>query len=215
LNVHVLRIPSGNAIDAEASHPLIYHGSMQRLDVLALSTGLAVDPSPEPAPGERLAAVLALLVMEPELSLVFTRRAADLSRHAGEISFPGGLQDPGENLQHTALREASEEIGLDPAVPRIVGALPTVHTYVSSIVVVPFVGLVDELPELIHDPREIAQVLTYRVSDLLQAESTMQLGRDGERPWRGWAYPMEDSFIWGATGRMLHDLLELLKPVRA
>jgi 8-oxo-dGTP pyrophosphatase MutT (NUDIX family) len=182
-------------------------------DPEALRDPLDPNPRPDVAPGERLAAVLALLVMDGEPSLIFTRRAHDLSRHAGEISFPGGLQDPGETPLATALREAHEEIGLDPGVPNVLGALPTVRTYVSSIVVVPFVAVVDALPDLIHDPMEISQVLTYRISALSEAESAMELARDGETPWTGWAYPMEDSFIWGATGRMLHDLLTLIREV--
>ena len=78
---------------------------------------------------------------------MFTVRAAALSRHAGEISFPGGLQDPGETLVETALREAHEEIGLDPdAVDDSLGALPPVHTFVSGILVVPFVGMLRRCP---------------------------------------------------------------------
>ena len=84
--------------------------------------------SQTPVHGDRLAAVLAPLVEAPEPALVFTVRSSDLSRHAGEISFPGGLQDPGESLQETALREAHEEIGLDPSAVELLGALPAVHT---------------------------------------------------------------------------------------
>ena len=77
------------------------------------------------APGTKDAAVLVPLY--PDLRAIFTERRADLSRHAGEISFPGGRQDhPGEDLRKTALREAHEEIGLDPADVELVGALPPV-----------------------------------------------------------------------------------------
>ncbi len=75
-------------------------------------------------------------------------RAAELSRHPGEVSFPGGLLDPGESLAEAALREAHEEIGLDPALPELLGALPPVHTPVSGILVVPFVGVLDGPPPL-------------------------------------------------------------------
>ena len=97
----------------------------------ALRAALEPDPRPRPRDGDRLAAVLAPLVEQPEPALVFTRRAADLSRHAGEISFPGGLQDPGETLIETALRESREEIDLDPADVEIVGALPPVPVRVE------------------------------------------------------------------------------------
>ena len=80
--------------------------------------------------------VLAPVVESPEPSLIFTVRSDALSRHPGEVSFPGGLVDEGESLADAARREAFEEIGLDPALPRIVGALPAVHTYVSAILAV-------------------------------------------------------------------------------
>ena len=119
-----------------------------------------------PAAGDRLAAVLAPLITESEPSLMFTVRAAAMSRHAGEISFPGGLQDPGESLVETVLREANEELGLDPDTVRIVGALPSVHTFVSGILVVPFVGMLATMPLLTVSDAEIDEVLTFPVMRL-------------------------------------------------
>jgi len=104
-----------------------------------LRAALDPAPSPVPEPGDRLAAVLALLVEEPELALVFGRRSDALPRHAGQVAFPGGVADEGDlHLAATALREAEEEVGLDPALPEVLGALPPVHTTVSGILVVPF-----------------------------------------------------------------------------
>jgi 8-oxo-dGTP pyrophosphatase MutT (NUDIX family) len=176
-----------------------------------LRSALTADPRPLAAAGDRLAAVLAPLVELPEPALVFTRRAADLSRHAGEISFPGGLQDPGESLQHTALREAREEIDLDPAAVDVVGALAPVHVWVSSILVVPFVGMMTSPPALTHSVSEIDEVLTFSVRRLGEVESAMELVREDGRTWKGWAYELEGSLVWGATGAMLHDLLEVLR----
>ncbi|HEY8018263.1 MAG TPA: CoA pyrophosphatase [Actinomycetota bacterium] len=169
------------------------------------------DPAPEPAEGDRLAAVLAPLVLAPEPALIFTERAADLSRHAGEVSFPGGLQDPGETLVETALREAHEEIGLDPSLPDLVGALPAVHTTVSGILVVPFLGMLDRVPALTVSDGEIAEVLTVPVARLADLERPMELARPGGDTWHGWAYELGGHTIWGATGWMLHGLLELLR----
>ena len=169
------------------------------------------DPAPEPAEGDRLAAVLAPLVLAPEPALIFTERAAELSRHAGEVSFPGGLQDPGETLVETALREAQEEIGLDPSLPDLVGALPPVHTTVSGILVVPFLGMLDGVPALTVSDGEIAEVLTVPVARLADLERPMELARPGGGTWHGWAYELEGHTIWGATGWMLHGLLELLR----
>ncbi|MGZ5351444.1 MAG: NUDIX hydrolase [Actinomycetota bacterium] len=169
------------------------------------------DPAPEPAEGDRLAAVLAPLVLAPEPALIFTERAAELSRHAGEVSFPGGLQDPGETLVETALREAQEEIGLDPSLPDLVGALPPVHTTVSGILVVPFLGMLDGVPALTVNDGEIAEVLTVPLARLADLERPMELPRPGGGTWHGWVYELEGHTIWGATGWMLHGLLELLR----
>ena len=99
------------------------------------------------APGHKDAAVLVPLYREP-LTAVFTERRGDLSRHAGEISFPGGRQDhPDEDLRETALREAHEEIGLDPSGVELVGALPPVGTFVTGYRIFPFVGLIESGPE--------------------------------------------------------------------
>ena len=173
----------------------------------------ALDPDPRPrlGAGDRVAAVVAPLVERPDPALVFTRRAADLSRHAGEISFPGGLQEPGEELVETALRECREEIDLDPAAVEVVGALPAVPVQVSAIVVVPFVGMLAAPPALTHSVSEIDEVLTFPVLRLDRAESAMELAREDGRVWRGWAYELDGTLIWGATGLMVHDLLEILR----
>jgi 8-oxo-dGTP pyrophosphatase MutT (NUDIX family) len=177
----------------------------------ALRAALEHDPLPSPDPRDRLAAVLAPFVEEPEPSLVFTVRSSDLSRHAGEISFPGGLQDPGETLSQTALREAFEEIGLDPAATDLVGALPPVHTFVSGILVVPFVGMLESLPAFVVSEGEIEEVLTFSVARLAQVERAVEVAREPGRVWRGFAYELDGYMIWGATGWMLHSLLEIVR----
>ena len=172
---------------------------------------LEADPAPELADGDRMAAVLAPLVLTPEPSLIFTERAAELSRHAGEVSFPGGLQDPGETLAETALREAHEEIGVDAGLPDLLGALPAVHTTVSGILVVPFVGVIETPPVLTISDAEIAAVVTVPVARLAAVERPMQLERPGGGTWHGWTYEIDRHTIWGATGWMLHGLLEVLR----
>jgi 8-oxo-dGTP pyrophosphatase MutT (NUDIX family) len=179
--------------------------------IASLAAALESDPSPTPGPGDRLAAVLAPIVLGPEPSLIFTVRAAALSRHAGEISFPGGLQDPGERLAETALREAHEEIGLDPSLPRVLGALPAVHTFVSGILVVPFVGTLERSPWLTVNDGEIDEVLTFGIARLAAAERAVSYDRPDGGVWRGFAYELEGHTVWGATGWMLHSLLETIR----
>ena len=175
----------------------------------ALREGLDRDPQPVADPGERLAAVLALLIEEPEPAVLFTERAATLSRHPGEVSFPGGLVEPQDDgLAATALRETEEEIGLDPDLPDVLGALPPIHTFVSGVLVTPFVSVIRSLPRLRESRAEIARVLTVPMVRLAALEQQRELHREGGRVWQGWWYETDDATIWGATGFMLHALLE-------
>jgi 8-oxo-dGTP pyrophosphatase MutT (NUDIX family) len=142
--------------------------------------------------------------------LVFTERRSDLRRHAGEISFPGGRQEkPDEDLRSTALREAQEEIGLDPAQVELVGALPPIGTYVTSYKVHPFVGLIPEGLPLRPNPAEVETVLAFELEKLRGAYAMRRLVRRGV-PFRTPTYEVDGHMIWGATARILQDLLERL-----
>lgn len=174
-----------------------------------LAGALDQDPLHAPDPGDRLAAVL-LPVIE-DRSLVFTRRSEALPRHPGEISFPGGLSHERDaDLVQTALRETEEELGLPPSAVDVLGALPPVHSFVSGILIVPFVGMVDGRPAFTPDEGEIAEVLEYSLDALAAAETEVEWPRDGH-VYRGYAYEMGDHTIWGATARILHSLIELVR----
>jgi 8-oxo-dGTP pyrophosphatase MutT (NUDIX family) len=157
------------------------------------------------------AAVLVPIYDWPEKpGIVFTERRSDLRRHAGEISFPGGRQDhPDEDLCRTALREAEEEIGLGPAEVEIVGALPPIGTFVTSYKVHPFVGLIDADLPLAPNPAEVAAVLSFDIERLRGAYAMRRLVRRGV-PIRTPTFELDRHLIWGATGRILRDLLERL-----
>ncbi len=143
--------------------------------------------------------------------LVFTERRADLRRHAGEISFPGGGRDhPGEPLVTTALREAEEEIGLDRDAVELAGALPPVGTFVTGFKVYPFVGLIDEHAALRPNPAEVAAILMLSLDELRKGFAMRRLVRRGI-PIRTPTYVVADHLIWGATARILGELLERLK----
>jgi 8-oxo-dGTP pyrophosphatase MutT (NUDIX family) len=184
---------------------------MYRSDVRSRLEG-ALDGSPEAvaAPGDRLAAVLLPLVEGDRL--IFTRRTEHLSRHPGEISFPGGLaHDEDVDLAATALRETEEELGLPATEVEVLGALEPVHTFVSAILIVPFVGIVSGTPAFAPSEAEIAEVLWYQVDELSAAETTVEWPRDGH-VYRGFAYPMSDgNTIWGATAKILSEMIELLR----
>jgi 8-oxo-dGTP pyrophosphatase MutT (NUDIX family) len=160
--------------------------------------------------GTDAAVLLALYGWPEEPGLIFTERRADLRRHAGEISFPGGRRDEGDaDLAATALREAEEEIALDPAAVELAGALPPVSTFVTGYRVHPFVGLVADPAELDlkPNPTEVETVLTFSLR-LLRANYEMRrLVRRGV-PIHTPTYEVEGQLIWGATARILGDFLE-------
>lgn len=169
-------------------------------------------PAPRPEPGDRLAAVLAMLVGTGEPDVVFTERAAAMSRHAGEMSFPGGLEEPGDaDLRATAVRETAEEIGVEVPADAVLGALPPIHTYVSGILVTPFVAVLQELPELTVSDAEIARVVQVSLRELAAIEEERVLREENGASWRGWWYVNGDTTVWGATGFMVHALLELVR----
>jgi 8-oxo-dGTP pyrophosphatase MutT (NUDIX family) len=173
----------------------------------------ALDPDPEVVlpPDTRPAAVLLPLVDGERPSLVFTRRAEALSRHAGEISFPGGLRHREDaDLTATALRETEEELGLPSRRVEVLGSLEPVHTYVTGILVVPFVGLLRARPSFIPSPAEIAEVLEYPIGSLAEVETERHYEHELGR-WVGFEYVFDGATIWGATGQILHTLLEILR----
>jgi 8-oxo-dGTP pyrophosphatase MutT (NUDIX family) len=163
------------------------------------------------APGGTDAAVLLPMYGHPERpGLVFTERRLDLRRHAGEISFPGGRQDrPDEALLSTALREAQEEIGLDPAEVDVHGALPPVGTFVTGYKVHPFVGTIPDGLRFRPNPSEVAAVLEFTLDQLREGFAMRRLIRRGI-PIRTPTYEVGEHMIWGATARILQELLERL-----
>jgi 8-oxo-dGTP pyrophosphatase MutT (NUDIX family) len=164
------------------------------------------------APGHKDAAVLVPLYREP-LTAVFTERRADLSRHAGEISFPGGRQDhPEEDLRETALREAHEEIGLDPSGVELMGALPPVGTFVTGYRIFPFVGLIEPGQTWRPQATEVEQVLEFTLADLVRGYEMQRLIRKGV-PIKTPTYTVDGTLVWGATARIVQSLLEALRPM--
>ena len=148
------------------------------------------------------------------LHVVFTRRRHDLSSHAGEISFPGGRRDEDDaDLVTTALRETEEEIGLPRDAVRVLGALPPTPTVATNFGVYPFVGLIEPGLTWTLSPREVEEVLELRLTDLRAARSRRRLLHRGI-PFRSDVYDLgETSIIWGATARIVGNLLARVDPL--
>jgi len=159
----------------------------------------------------RLSAVLVLLSDGPDgAEVLLTRRSMQLSNHKGEMSFPGGRVDPGETAIQTALREADEEVGLDPSAPRIVGELEHLSTIVSKSYIIPVVATIDHRPDLAPQTMEVDRILWTPIADLTRA-GTYRLERWGNLPFDRplHFFELDDETVWGATARMLVDLLTL------
>lgn len=166
----------------------------------------------------RAAVLVPLYVDDGALHAVFTRRRADMRRHAGEISFPGGRRDDDDpSLLHTALRESHEEIGLPSDAVRVVGALQPTPTIATNYAVYPFVGIIEPGHEWVPSHAEVAEVLELGLRDLREGRDRRRLIRRGI-PFRTDVFVVGEQLVWGATARILADLLarlpeELLSPV--
>jgi 8-oxo-dGTP pyrophosphatase MutT (NUDIX family) len=160
------------------------------------------------------AAVLAAIFLggEPEEPhVVLTRRRADLRRHAGEISFPGGRSDAEDaDLGETALREAEEEIGLPRAEVTMLGTLLSVSTFATNYVIHPFVASIPAGIAWSLSPREVDAVLELPVPALMAGRTRTRLERRGIS-FETDAYVVDDHLIWGATARIIEHLLERLQ----
>jgi 8-oxo-dGTP pyrophosphatase MutT (NUDIX family) len=181
-----------------------------------LEAQLRFAPNPgragQPAEGARTAAALLLIYPGDDGAAVpLTVRASTLARHAGQISLPGGATEPGESLAGAALREASEEIGVDPGAVRVLGELTPVHVLVSGFTLHPIVGITDERPPFQAAPAEVDAILEVRLEDLRDASRI----RTGTRVREGLAieYPyfdLQGHQVWGATAMVLGEFICLL-----
>lgn len=157
----------------------------------------------------RASAVLAPLYDgDGEAHVVLTRRAWHLRAHRGEVSFPGGGRDPGEDLADTARREAWEEVGIDPASVEIIGELDHLSTYTSGSWIVPFVGVMAERPVLTRAPAEVEMILHVPLSELMADGVFHEERWPIMGTWRSiFFFDLVGDTIWGATASMLRQLL--------
>ncbi|MBS7349806.1 MAG: CoA pyrophosphatase, partial [Comamonas sp.] len=175
------------------------------------SEPLFTDCSPRPA-----AVLLPLVQREQGLSLVLTQRSSRMSTHAGQIALPGGRTDPEDpSPTATALREAHEEVGLEPSSAEILGSLP-VYATGSAFLVTPVVALVQP-QRLTPNPVEVAEIFEVPLHFILNPANHQRrrvLWQDQMREWFAMPYHDEqqhaERFIWGATAGMLRNFYRFM-----
>ncbi len=178
---------------------------------------LACPPSARPA-----AVLVALYDGDGEARVVLTRRAAHMRSHRSEVSFPGGRMEPGESPEEAAMREASEEVGLDPGQVTVVGRLSPLSTHTSHSWLVPVVATLDRPPALKPQPAEVDRAFDVALVDLV-ADGTFReerwplpaaaAGDEGgsETGWFPvWFFELPGDTVWGATAKVLVELLALV-----
>ena len=166
-----------------------------------------------PRVDEKVSAVLALLAPgEFGAEVLLTRRSTKLSNHQGEISFPGGRVDEGESIVDAALRETHEEVGVHPQLVTVHSELSPLSTFVSRSYIVPVLATVLEKPELSMSSYEVDRALCVPLAELVRADTFSwewwnfdRVEVPEDRPM--FFFHLDDETIWGATARMLHELL--------
>ena len=189
----------------------------RRLTLTQMRSRLIAAPPPRSAEfdveGSRSAAVLvALYEAGGEPHVILTKRPETMPSHQGEIAFPGGKRDPGDaSLVAAALREAHEEVGLEPHHVEVIAELDTIATVASAFTITPFVGLLAAPPVLVPEPWEVVAAFGAPVSDLLGPDAYR------EEMWHLWGdyrsmtfFELPGETVWGATARILTRLLTLV-----
>lgn len=165
----------------------------------------------ETSGGPNSAVLAAVWEEDGEARILLTRRTAWLRSHSGQVAFPGGRVEPGETLVHAALREAQEEVGLDPSTVEVVGRLSRMHTISSGAGIFPFVGVLRGRPAVHANPDEVDRVFDVAIGELL-ADGVFHEEIWGiaetERPI--YFFDVAGETVWGATARMLYELLLLV-----
>ncbi|HEY2706699.1 MAG TPA: CoA pyrophosphatase [Caulobacteraceae bacterium] len=191
--------------------PLDMHilGGMEVRADLSLDPAKAADNSLSWTPA---AVLVGLVEREDGLHVLLTRRADTLRSHTGQVAFPGGRCDPGETPWDTALREAHEEIGLDPTHVELAGLSTPYRTAGTGFQITPVVGFVSPDIRLTPNPDEVADIFETPFGFLMDPANLSQQEREtpaGDRR-RFYAANWEGQYIWGATAGMLRALYDRL-----
>lgn len=169
----------------------------------------AYGPTEDDGPPTPAAVLIGLVERDHGLNVLLTRRADTLRRHTGQIALPGGRRDPGETPWQTALREAHEEIGLERSQVRMLAELPPTSTFATNYVIHPFVATIPAGIDWRPSAREVDAVLELPLGAVRASRTRTQMERRGIR-FETDAFIVDEHLIWGATARIIENLLERL-----
>jgi 8-oxo-dGTP pyrophosphatase MutT (NUDIX family) len=168
-------------------------------------------PGFNPAQVRHAAGLLLMFPVENRPHVVLTVRAGTLGRHGGQVSLPGGVVDAGETLEQAALREAHEEIGLEPSGVRLLGPLTPIDIHVSGFRLHPIVASAQTRPALRAADAEVARILEIPIEQLMDPASLRwQTMTRERRSFRVPVFAMDDADLWGATAMVVAELLTML-----
>ncbi len=182
----------------------------------ALSGRVELPAIPETEHGPQSAVLVPVFEEEGRARVILTRRTAWLRSHSGQVAFPGGRVDGDETHEQAALREAEEEVGIDPPSVELIGRLNRLFTVSSGAGIHPFVGVLPSRPELTPNPAEVDRAFDVALNDLLAADVFhSEVWGVGETEREVNFFEIDGETIWGATAKMLHELLTLVTVPRA
>ena len=201
-------------LEKRLQKPLPGRSSQLKMSSLTRIRELMSLPTPEDA--TQSSVLILLYPLERKIGLVLMLRPEYKGVHSGQISLPGGkFEETDESLIYTALREAKEEIGIDPTQVQIIGQLTEMYIPPSHFLVAPIVGFQASRPQFTADPKEVARIIEIKLDDLLDEKNVqmkkmkLRLGITLKVP----SFFIDGNIIWGATAMILSELKEVIKEI--
>lgn len=160
-----------------------------------------------------------LLLLFPDAGKIYLcliKRPSTMKHHPSQISFPGGkVEKEDASAEMAALREAQEEVGIDPSQVKILGKLSELYVEVSKFLIHPFIAWADKKPDFIINKAEVDELILLPINDLVANETIMETDMDTlTGRLRIKYYPFNSQIIWGATAMILSELIEILKKIQ-